>query len=292
MLRVFKFLPLFFLLFALITPEEIEARRRGFSRSRGSRSASRRSSRSSSRSYSRSSSSRRSSWGGSSYRKKGGLFGSSSRSSRNLGSSSRSSRRATSRKSSSSARSSARNSRTSKRRPRSSSRRSNRYVSSRWGSSQPRYRSQNRWWSKRSTWKSRWRNNRKYRYRFRSRYYDSYTPYSSVGIWDLFFLSHASDLFWYHHWHDQSIKRALYQDRVLQDAELARLEAKMKQLETQQILRNPDYLPEGVEPQDMYSESYIESVQRDEEETGVGFILLLSILGGAGFAYFFFVRKY
>lgn len=301
-----KLFPLVFLLFTLVAPEELEARRRGYSRSRGSRSSSR------SRSYSRSSSSssRRSSWGGSSYRKKGGLFGSSSKRNRSLGRSSRrsstssrrsstSSRRSsTTSRSSTSRSSSARN--TSRRSSRSSSRVSSRprrssktrYVSSTWGSSQPRYRSRSRWWTKRSSRKSRWRSSPTYRYRFRSRYYDTYTPYSSVGIWDVYFLSQASDLFWYHHWNDASIQRALYQDRVLQDAELARLEAKIRSLETQNIVRDMSYIPEGIEPQDMYSEAYIQSVRQDEESSSVGFILFLSILIGAGFAYFFFVRKY
>ena len=63
-------------------------------------------------------------------------------------------------------------------------------------------------------------------------------------------------------------------------------------METQNLVRNPDYLPDGIEPQDMYSDAYIQSVRTDEEESGVGFILFMSILIGAGFAYFFFVRKY
>ena len=63
-------------------------------------------------------------------------------------------------------------------------------------------------------------------------------------------------------------------------------------MESQNLIRDPDYLPDGVEPQDMYSEAYIESVRMDEEESGIGFILFISILIGAGFAYFFFVRRY
>jgi hypothetical protein len=63
-------------------------------------------------------------------------------------------------------------------------------------------------------------------------------------------------------------------------------------MEAQNTVRIPDYLPDGIEPQDMYSGAYIQSVRTDEEENGIGFILLMSILGGAGFAYFFFVRRY
>ena len=282
-----------FLIVWATLPEESEARRRSYSRSRSSRSYSRRSS-SSSRSRSRSS------WGSSSYRSKGGSFG--SRSTRNLASSSRSSSRSGGSRNSSS-RSSSRSNQyksTSNKYKSSSSKYSTRHSSRPYRSHssydrdyrnyrRPRYKSRGSWWTRNSSYKQRWRSNSSYRWRFRSRYYnDSY----SVGVWDIYFLSHANDLFWYHHWQDRSIRNALYQQNILEDAELRRLESRVQELEQQGIARNADYLPDGVGPEDAYSRDYIRSVAYEEEEGGVGFIIFMSILVGAVVAYFAFFRKY
>ena len=62
-------------------------------------------------------------------------------------------------------------------------------------------------------------------------------------------------------------------------------------MESQNITRDPDYLPDDVAPYDAYSEAYLREV-REEEGSGLGFILLLSIFGGALLGYFFFIRKY
>jgi hypothetical protein len=78
---------------------------------------------------------------------------------------------------------------------------------------------------------------------------------------------------------------------VLQDAELARLESRVHALEGQNIDRDPDYLPDDIGPQDAYSEEYLREI-RNEEGSGMGFVLLLSIFGGVLFGYVFFIRKY
>ena len=133
------------------------------------------------------------------------------------------------------------------------------------------------------------------RVHFAPRYFSTpgyYAP--SVGVWDLYFLSRASDLFWYHHWNDRAIRRALYQDKLLQDGELRRLEERVRTLESQQVARNPDYLPPDVEPEELYSEDHLEELyaSRRERESGWGFGLLLSLFVGCLFIYFFFIRRY
>jgi len=104
-------------------------------------------------------------------------------------------------------------------------------------------------------------------------------------------LSHATDLFWYHHWHEPALQRALYQDRVLQDAELARLESRISVMEGENITRDPDYLPDDIAPYDAYSEEYLREIG-EEEGSGLGLILLLSIFGGALVGYLLFFRRY
>ena len=115
-----------------------------------------------------------------------------------------------------------------------------------------------------------------------------------MGIWDLYFLSRASDLFWYHHWHDASIRRALYKENLLQEAELRKLEARVRALEAQKITRDPNFQPAGVDPEEIYSEDYLEEIYaaKRAEESGWGFGLLLSLFLAAIFIYFFFIRKY
>lgn len=98
-------------------------------------------------------------------------------------------------------------------------------------------------------------------------------------------------MFWYHHWHEPALQRALYQDRVLQDVELSRLEARIHAMEADNITRDPDYLPEGIAPYDAYSEEYLREIG-EEEGSGLGLIFLFSIFGGAIIGYFLFFRRY
>lgn len=259
-----KLKTLFFCLFSLIftdlmLSEEAEARRRGYSRSR-SRSSSYRSSRrrsSSSRSSRGSSRSRRSTR--SIPRSKGlnikGIFTSSKPRKRARGTQ----------------RSSNQVRRSNSRRPRRSR----------------RYKSYGNWWQSASTLKRSWRNNFRPRRRFRRSFFKRHRPI--VEVWDPYFLaSAATALFWYHHWHDPEIQEALYSDHVLEDAELVALEKKVKAYETQGIVRNPDYLPEGISPQDAYSTAYIDRERRRHENGGGGLILLISIIVGLGLGFKFF----
>ena len=124
--------------------------------------------------------------------------------------------------------------------------------------------------------------------------------YRSVGIWDLFFLTSVSRMFWYHHWHDPGIQRALYKENMLQKEELAALETRVKELEAEGVPRDPKYLPDGVDPDIAYSKEYVESntdefyadVEEPEESEG-GFLSIFSFLFMmASIWYLFGVRRY
>ena len=141
----------------------------------------------------------------------------------------------------------------------------------------------------------------------------------SVGIWDLFFLMTVRDMFWYHHWRDPGIQRALYKDNLLQKEEVQRLEKRVAELEKQGVKRNPNYLPEDVDPDLAYSKEYVHHHQEDfgdaqgaagasdadedaktgsadsddDDDDGVGWLWVLFGLGGAAlFFYALFVRRY
>ena len=227
--------------FSVLIPEDVDARRRGVSRSR----------RSSSYGRSKPRSSRRSTR---SRRKKGMNFGSIFSSSKKAKSSKSRSRSAV--------RSSSRS--------RSRSRRS-----------RPRYKNRGSWWSQTSSLKRTWRKSFRPRRRFRRNFFSRHRPI--VDIWDPYFLaSAATTLFWYHHWHDPEIQEALYEDHVLEDAELLSLENEIKRLEAQGIVRDSEYLPEGIAPQDAYSDAYIRRERRRHNEGGSGLIILVSIIVGLG----------
>ncbi len=159
------------------------------------------------------------------------------------------------------------------------------------GYQRPRYNSGfGSWWRTPSRVRSGWRSSTSYRWRFRDRYYSA--PSFGVGVWDLYFLSHAAtDLFWYHHWQDEAIQRALYTDHVMQDAELARLEESVRALEAQGVARDPSYLPEGIAPQDAYTDEYLSYVRGEMDGSSVGLILLVSIFAGALGGYLLFFRR-
>lgn len=84
--------------------------------------------------------------------------------------------------------------------------------------------------------------------------------YAHVGMWDLWFLMRASDLFWYNHWNEIYPYRDYFQDR-----EFAQMEARVKKLEQQYNgVRDTSYMEDGVDPDiqisDEYQQSHPESV--------------------------------
>ena len=118
-----------------------------------------------------------------------------------------------------------------------------------------------------------------------------------VGMWDMFFLSTASHMFWHHHWHDRRLRRALYEENLLEKEELGKLEARVKELEAQGVKRDPNYLPDDVDPDLAYSKEYVEQhpdefYSEAEKESGGGLWSLLS-LGAIGFLFYtVFVRRF
>jgi len=109
---------------------------------------------------------------------------------------------------------------------------------------------------------------------------------------------------WAYH-HRDSMDDARYRELLARDAAL---EAKVKAMEAEGVQRDPNYLPEGVDEDLVYSkpkpEPKVSSPQSQEELTapekeddGTGFftwLLVLTGIGGAGYAayYFGFKKKY
>lgn len=131
----------------------------------------------------------------------------------------------------------------------------------------------------------------------------------SVGIWDVFFLSTVSHMFWYHHWHDPSLQQALRKDNLMQKEELARLEARVKELEAKGVPRDPNYLPPEVDPDLAYSKEYVEKHQtefysepaatpeiaqpaEDSEGSWPWLAVLFGLFGVGVLVYAVFVRRY
>jgi hypothetical protein len=75
--------------------------------------------------------------------------------------------------------------------------------------------------------------------------------YASVGPWDLWFLLRASELFWYHHWDDIYAYRNYFEA-----AQFANMEARIRALEAQNIVRDANYLEPGVDPDLQFSNDY------------------------------------
>lgn len=105
-----------------------------------------------------------------------------------------------------------------------------------------------------------------------------------VGMWDMWFLMHASHLFWYHHWHDIYP----YRDHFDQ-AKFAEMEARVKKLEQENNnLRDPNYLDPDVDPDLQFSQEYQEkhldnvyyTDKYAEPSTGAGTtIVVLLVIG-------------
>lgn len=75
-----------------------------------------------------------------------------------------------------------------------------------------------------------------------------------AGPWDLWFLMRASDLFWYHHWHDISPYRNYFQEQQFRD-----MERRVQELEAKNNgVRDENYLEPGVDPDLQFSGEYQE----------------------------------
>lgn len=75
-----------------------------------------------------------------------------------------------------------------------------------------------------------------------------------IGMWDMFFIMQASNLFWYHHWNEISP----YRDDFDQQ-KFAEMEARVKELEKQNNgVRDPNYMDPDVDPDLQLSKEYQE----------------------------------
>lgn len=74
-----------------------------------------------------------------------------------------------------------------------------------------------------------------------------------VGMWDMWFLMSASQLFWYHHWAEIGPYRENFDEK-----KFAEMEARVKELEKQNIAKDPNYMEPGVDADLQLSKEYQE----------------------------------
>jgi hypothetical protein len=67
----------------------------------------------------------------------------------------------------------------------------------------------------------------------------------------LWFLLRASELFWYHHWLDIYAYRNYFEA-----SQFANMEARVRALEAQNVVRDANYLEPGVDPDLQFSSDY------------------------------------
>ena len=98
---------------------------------------------------------------------------------------------------------------------------------------------------------------------------------------------------------DRDIQQALYKEQLLDKAELARLEVRVKELEAQGVPRDPNYLPEDVDPDLAHSKAYVEAHQGEfyadddsPQESGMGLWSLLFFAFIGTTIYSSFMRRY
>jgi hypothetical protein len=107
----------------------------------------------------------------------------------------------------------------------------------------------------------RWQNRQWRQQQFFGPYYSYpvvvyHDPYSYFFWWWLLDRSLDERAYWAYH-HRQSIDDARYRELLARDANL---EARIHQLEAQNLPRDPTYRPSNIEPDLMYSNSYVEAV--------------------------------
>lgn len=81
-------------------------------------------------------------------------------------------------------------------------------------------------------------------------------PYSSFFWWWLLDRSLNDRAYWAYH-HRDAIDDARYRDLLAHDANL---QARIQQLEAQRLPRDPAYRPSNIDPDLMYSDSYVDAV--------------------------------
>lgn len=113
-----------------------------------------------------------------------------------------------------------------------------------------------------------------------------------VGPWDMWFLMRASELFWYHHWTEISPY-----GNYFNAAQYAQMDARVKQLEAQGVVKDPNYLEPGVDPDlqltSDYQEKHIDNMyytNKSPNNTG-SIVVTFIIIGGIIIVLIIFLRK-
>ncbi len=105
--------------------------------------------------------------------------------------------------------------------------------------------------------------------------------YAYVGPWDLWFLTRASEMFWYHHWLEIMPYRSYFNEQ-----EFNKLEARVNELEKQGIQRDTNYLDPDVDPDlqlsEQYQEENVDKVYYTDKESGpgVGTVVVVTVVIG------------
>jgi hypothetical protein len=89
-------------------------------------------------------------------------------------------------------------------------------------------------------------------------------PYSSFFWWWLLDQSLETRALWVYN-HQRVMDEARYRDLLARDAQL---EARLRQLEAQGVARDPAAAPPGMQPDLMYSDSYVDSVYNPQPAPG------------------------
>lgn len=104
-----------------------------------------------------------------------------------------------------------------------------------------------------------------------------------VGIWDLWFLTRASDLFWFHHWHEISPYRNYFED-----ARYAQMEARVAELESQGYVKDSNYIDPNVDSDLQFSKEYqqqnldnIYDRNSPQKSSGNPFMIIIILAGSA-----------
>ena len=127
----------------------------------------------------------------------------------------------------------------------------------------------------------RWENRALRRRTFFGRYYADtppvivyHDPYSNFFWWWLLNRSLDEQAYWAYN-HRQSMDGARYRDLLAHDANL---EARIRQLEAQHAPPDPTYRPDSIDPDLMYSNSYIEAVYNPQPRVTAPLRAMVTVL--------------
>ena len=121
------------------------------------------------------------------------------------------------------------------------------------------------------------------------RYYsDYYNPYLSYMLWDRITDHAVLALFLYNH--RSTMDSVRYQEMLNRDADL---QARVAALEAQNAPRDPNYVPNGIDRDLVYSDNYVQAAYNPESSSGFWKILGWCFLGGVGIwlVWFIFFRR-